>query len=104
MVMLVDFCFLPTSISLRRCSMNGGIFFARLLEASFLYKHFSKLALYLTYFFVYAQRLIQNPVRSSRLEVFCKKLFLKISQNSQENTCVRVSFFTKLPALGLQLN
>ena len=25
--------------------------------------------------------------RSSRPEVFCKKVFLKISQNSQENTC-----------------
>ena len=25
--------------------------------------------------------------RSSRLEVFCKKVFLEISQNSQENTC-----------------
>ena len=25
-------------------------------------------------------------------ELFCKKVFLKISQNSQENTCARVSF------------
>ena len=33
--------------------------------------------------------------RSSRPEVFCKKVFLKISQNSQENTCARVSFFNK---------
>ena len=31
-----------------------------------------------------------------------KKVFLKISQNSQENTCSRVSFFIKLHA-GLQL-
>ena len=77
MVMLVDFCFLPTSSSLRRHSMNGGIFFTRLLEASFLYKYSSKLALYLTYFFVYAQRHIQNPVRSSRLEVFCWKVVLE---------------------------
>ena len=28
---------------------------------------------------------------------------LKISQNSQENTCARVSFLTKLQAWGLQL-
>ena len=28
---------------------------------------------------------------------------LKTSQNSQENTCVRVSFLIKLQALGLQL-
>ena len=28
--------------------------------------------------------------------------FLKISQNSQENTCTRVSFLIKLQALGLE--
>ena len=27
--------------------------------------------------------------------MFCKKVFLKISQNSQENTCARVSFLIK---------
>ena len=32
-----------------------------------------------------------------------KKVFLEISQNSQENTCVRVSILIKLQALGLQL-
>ena len=40
--------------------------------------------------------------RSSRPDVFCKKLFLEISQNSQENTCARVSFLTKLQASGLR--
>ena len=30
-----------------------------------------------------------------------KMVFLKISQNSQENTCVGVSFLIKLHALGL---
>ena len=35
--------------------------------------------------------------QSSHPEVFCKKkVFLKISQNSQENTCARVSFLIKL--------
>ena len=29
-----------------------------------------------------------------------KKVFLKISQNSQENTCARVSFLIKLQASG----
>ena len=29
--------------------------------------------------------------RSSRPEVFCKKVLLEILQNSQENTCARVS-------------
>ena len=33
--------------------------------------------------------------------VLCKKVFLEISQNSQENTCARVSFLIKLQALGL---
>ena len=40
---------------------------------------------------------------SSRPEVFCKKSVLRILQNSQENTCVRVSFLIKLQASGLQL-
>ena len=30
--------------------------------------------------------------------VLCKKLILEISQNSQENTCGRVSFYIKLQA------
>ena len=37
--------------------------------------------------------------RSSCWEVFCKKLFLEICQNLQENTCGRVSFSIKLQAL-----
>ena len=36
-------------------------------------------------------------------EVFCEKVFLEISQNSQEKTCPRVSFLIKLQAWGLQL-
>ena len=32
-----------------------------------------------------------------------EKMFLEISQNSQENTCARVSFLIKLQALGLQI-
>ena len=39
-----------------------------------------------------------NDYRNSRPEVFCKKGVLKISQNSQESTCARVSFFIKLQA------
>ena len=31
-----------------------------------------------------------------------KKVFLEISQNSQENTCTRVSFSIKLQSSGLQ--
>ena len=35
--------------------------------------------------------------------VLWKKVFLEISQNSQENTCARVSFLIKLQGSGLQL-
>ena len=35
---------------------------------------------------------LKRRKRSSRWEVFCEKVFLQISQNSQENTCARVSF------------
>ena len=35
--------------------------------------------------------------------VLCKKVFLEISKNSQENICARVSFLIKLQASGLQL-
>ena len=41
-------------------------------------------------------------VRRSRSEVFCKKVFLEISQNLPENTCARVSFLIKFQALGLR--
>ena len=41
-------------------------------------------------------------IRSSRLEVFCKKVFLEISKNSQVNTCATVSFLIKLQASGLR--
>ena len=33
-----------------------------------------------------------------------KKVFLEISQNSQENTCARVSFLIKLQASGFNVN
>ena len=39
--------------------------------------------------------------RSSRPEVFCKKLFLKILQNSLENTYARASFLIKNGSLFL---
>ena len=35
--------------------------------------------------------------------VLWKKAFLEILQNSQENTCARVSFLIKVQASGLQL-
>ena len=39
-----------------------------------------------------------ETLRSNRPDVFCKKVFLEISQNSQKNTCARVSFLIKLGA------
>ena len=46
--------------------------------------------------------LLLFPLRSSHLEVFCEKVFLKIHQNLQENTGARVSFLIKLLASGLR--
>ena len=41
-----------------------------------------------------------NPLqKQSSRGVPIKKLFLKISQNSQENTCVKASFFNKVAGL-----
>ena len=34
---------------------------------------------------------------------FVKKVFLEISQNSQENTCARASFLTKTKVAGLSI-
>ena len=42
-------------------------------------------------------------LRSRLLEVFCKNVFLEISQKSQKNTCVRVSFLIKLQASAYNL-
>ena len=39
-----------------------------------------------------------SSITSSRTDVFCEKVFLEISQNSQKNTCARVSFLIKLQA------
>ena len=41
--------------------------------------------------------------RGSHRGCFLKKVFLKILEKSQENTCVGVSFFIKLQAWGHQL-
>ena len=44
-------------------------------------------------------------VNSEAVELRCsvRKVFSEISQNSQENTCARVSFFNKVAGLGLEL-
>ena len=39
-----------------------------------------------------------NQYRGSHRECFVKMVVLEISQNSQENTCARVSFLIKLHA------
>ena len=45
----------------------------------------------------------KNIGLQSRPEVFCKKGFLKISQNSQENTCARISVLIKVSVLKKRL-
>ena len=49
------------------------------------------------------RKFIVKPEAATR-GVLCKTLFLEISQNSQENTCARVSFLMKLQASGQQKN
>ena len=51
----------------------------------------------------WSQWLFLSTCRNSRPEMFWKKLFLKILQNSQENTCARFSFLINLQAWGPQL-
>ena len=46
---------------------------------------------------------LEKTFRSSHPRCYVKKVFLKISQNSHENTCARVSFLIKLQARGLLL-
>ena len=46
---------------------------------------------------------VARMFRCSHRRCSVKKVFLEISQNSQENTCARVSFLIKLQASGLQL-
>ena len=48
-------------------------------------------------------RLQRRNVRSSHQRCSVKKMFLENSQNSQKNTCARVSFLKGLQASGLQL-
>ena len=45
----------------------------------------------------------QRPEAATRGALW-KKVFLEISQNSQENVCARASFLIKLLASGLQLH
>ena len=52
--------------------------------------------------FFWKQTVTVNPEAATR-GVLWKKVFLEISQNSQENTCARDSWLIKLQALGLQL-
>ena len=42
--------------------------------------------------------------KQSSEDAVLKKVFLEISQNSQESTCARVSFLIKLQTWGLQLH
>ena len=50
---------------------------------------------------VFLQTMFRTEAVAQRCSV--KKVLLKISQNSQENTCARASFLIKLQASGLQI-
>ena len=48
-------------------------------------------------------RVSEGILEAATRFVLFKKVFLDISQNSQENTCARASFLITLQAVGLQL-
>ena len=73
--------------SQRRCSIKKKKKFLNWMKWN-KYNH----VLYLFVSFCYYYICILS--RSSRAEVFLKTVFLKISQNSQENTCTGVSFLS----------
>ena len=47
---------------------------------------------------------LQVNTRTSHPEVFCKKMFLKVLQNSQKNVFAGVSFLIKLQAGNMNLS
>ena len=49
-------------------------------------------------YFLASEATHQSLVRSSHRRCFVRKVFLEILENSQENTCARVSFLIKLQA------
>ena len=51
---------------------------------------------------IYDGSFLGKYIRSSQRKYSVKKIFLEISQNSQENTCARVSFFNKVTDLRPQ--
>ena len=62
---------------------------------------FRKLHLIAALFWILIRTKAQGEAVTQRRSV--KKVFLEVSQNSQENTCARVSFLIKLQASDLQL-
>ena len=82
---------------IRRAKQLNRFFIADLFNALYNY-------IYLSGFELTSKVISIWIARSSQPGMFCKKVFLEISQNSQENTCTRVSFLIKLQAWGLQLS
>ena len=77
--------------------------FPKFVRPLFLQNTFGQLLLYLEPCQISLMELFLWKHRSSRPERFFKNVFLEISQNSQVNNCVRVSFLIKLQVSGLQL-
>ena len=50
-----------------------------------------------------ATEVVHNKNRCTEMQLYCKKEFSKILQNSQENTCARVSFLINLQAEASRL-
>ena len=76
------------------CNTPNQLFNRPLIKARFRVASSSELLLYMIFLF---------SAETATGGVLLKSCFLKISQNSQENTCVGVSFLIKLQASVLEL-
>ena len=71
-------------------------------EAVYITHFFMPFAIHLLYTF-FKTKCITLIFKALKVTVLYTEVFLKRSQNLQENTCARVSFLIKLQVLGLQL-
>ena len=91
----------PISHSFRGFLLNSFVFFIKtkfthekFLLSIFWLKHARLYATFCRY--VNVKTLTLSLIRNSHRMCSIKKLFLKLQQNSQENTCARLSFLKKM--------
>ena len=87
-----NFYHLPPSTRLdRKANTTNSLY------SSYFFSNFLSFDARVFIFFMFCISSISSNNRSSHRKCSIKREFLEISQNSQENTCTRVSFLIKLP-------